>query len=50
MHSHTLTFEGNRAIVLNSEKPLPEHPVKECIKLALTYHKVKRLPLLGASL
>jgi len=50
LYSHTLTFEGNRAIVLNSEKPLPEHPVKECIKLALTYHKVKRLPLLGASL
>ncbi|MET6757229.1 DUF1801 domain-containing protein [Pseudoalteromonas sp. NCIMB_1079] len=50
LYSHTLTFEGNRAIVLNSEKPLPEYPVKACIKLALTYHKVKRLPLLGASL
>ncbi|MDQ2044375.1 DUF1801 domain-containing protein [Pseudoalteromonas sp. 20-92] len=48
LYSHSLTLEGNRAIVLNSEKPLPEHPVKECIKLALTYHKVKRLPLLGA--
>ncbi|WP_166420616.1 DUF1801 domain-containing protein [Pseudoalteromonas sp. Z1A8] len=48
LYSHNLTFEGNRAIVLNSEKPLPEHPVKECIKLALTYHSVKHLPLLGA--
>ena len=48
LYSHNLTFEGNRAIVLNSEKPLPEHPLKACIKLALTYHSVKRLPLLGA--
>ncbi len=48
LYSHTLTFEGNRAIVLNSEKPLPEHPLKACIKLALTYHSVKHLPLLGA--
>ena len=47
-YSHNLTFEGNRAIVLNSEKPLPEYPLKACIKLALTYHSVKRLPLLGA--
>ena len=48
LYSHNLTFEGNRAIVLNSEKPLPEYPLKACIKLALTYHSVKRLPLLGA--
>ncbi|HDZ32259.1 MAG TPA: DUF1801 domain-containing protein [Pseudoalteromonas sp.] len=47
LYSHNLTFEGNRAIVLNSEKPLPEHPLKACIKLALTYHKVKHYPLLG---
>ncbi|MBH0027108.1 DUF1801 domain-containing protein [Pseudoalteromonas sp. SWN29] len=48
LYSHSLTFEGNRAIVLNSEKPLPEYPLKACIKLALTYHSVKHLPLLGA--
>ncbi|WP_024610266.1 DUF1801 domain-containing protein [Pseudoalteromonas sp. TB64] len=48
LYSHNLTFEGNRAIVLNSEKPLPEYPLKACIKLALTYHSVKHLPLLGA--
>ena len=48
LYSHNLTFEGDRAIVLNSEKPLPEYPLKACIKLALTYHSVKRLPLLGA--
>jgi len=47
LYSHNLTFEGNKAIVLNSEKPLPEHPLKACIKLALTYHKVKHYPLLG---
>ncbi|MEL0641940.1 DUF1801 domain-containing protein [Pseudoalteromonas aliena] len=47
LHSQSLAFEGNRAIILNSKKSLPEYPIKECIKLALTYHNVKRLPLLG---
>ena len=42
-----LQFEGNRAIVLNLAEPIPITAIKRCIGLALTYHKVKHLPMLG---
>ena len=42
-----LTFEGNRAIVLNLNEELPIKAIQKCISLALTYHKIKHLPLLG---
>ncbi|WP_445732756.1 DUF1801 domain-containing protein [Mariniflexile sp.] len=41
-------FEGNRAIVFQLNDKIPETELKHCILLALTYHKVKHLPLLGA--
>lgn len=43
-----LVFQGNRAIVLNVEAPMPEPAIKQCLELALTYHRRKHLPLLGA--
>jgi len=42
-----LTFEGNRAIELDISEPMPTAAIKRCIELALTYHKVKHLPMLG---
>ncbi|MEQ8303071.1 MAG: DUF1801 domain-containing protein [Cyclobacteriaceae bacterium] len=42
-----LQFEGDRAIVLDLKDPLPAAPLKRCISLALTYKKVKHLPMLG---
>lgn len=42
-----LEFEGNRAIVLDLGEPLPVAPIARCLKLALSYHKVKHLPMLG---
>lgn len=42
-----LKFEGNRAIELNLHEPVPIDPLKKCLKLALTYHKIKHLPMLG---
>ncbi len=42
-----LEFEGNRAIVLDLNDPIPSAALKRCIVLALTYQKVKHLPLLG---
>lgn len=42
-----LQFEGDRAIVLNLNEPIPEFVLQRCITLALTYHKVKHLPMLG---
>lgn len=40
-------FEGNRAIVFGIEEEIPRSELKQCIKVALDYHKVKHLPLLG---
>lgn len=42
-----LKFEGNRAILLELDSPLPEEILFQCIKVALTYHKRKKQPLLG---
>ncbi len=40
-------FEGKRTIVFQLTDEIPETELKHCISLALTYHKVKHLPLLG---
>lgn len=48
IYGDLFNYEDNRAIVFDvSEKvPLPE--LRHCISLALRYHKLKHLPLLGA--
>jgi hypothetical protein len=43
-----LHFEGNREIVIDLNKKLPEEILRTCISLALTYHNRKHLQLLGA--
>lgn len=48
IYKNTFEFEGNRAIVFKLGSKVPEKELKHCISLALTYHKVKHLPLLGA--
>jgi len=40
-------FQTNRAIILKLDNPLPEE-LKTCFFMALNYHKLKHLPLLGA--
>jgi hypothetical protein len=47
LYSSKLNFEDNRAIVFDLSEELPERELKHCISLALTYHKVKHLPMLG---
>ena len=42
-----LTFEGDRAIVLNLHEPMPVQALKRCVSLALRYHRIKHLPMLG---
>ena len=44
---NTFQFEGNRAIVFALDDQIPISELKQCIKAALEYHKVKHLPLLG---
>jgi hypothetical protein len=41
-------FEGNRAIMFKLNEKIPEAELKHCISMALTNHKIKHLPLLGA--
>ena len=41
-------YEGNRAIVFKLKDEIPQKALKHCIAMALTYHKVKHLDLLGA--
>lgn len=37
-----LKFEGNRAIIFPTNKPLPRKPLIICIRMALRYHLDKR--------
>ena len=48
LYPEALQFSGNRAILLPVSSPLPISIIKHCLSLALTYKKVKHLPLLGA--
>ena len=48
LYKEVLTFDGNRAIVLKTGIAIPANELKHCVSLALTYHRVKHLPLLGA--
>ncbi|WP_108124569.1 DUF1801 domain-containing protein [Saccharospirillum mangrovi] len=48
LYRQELDFEGQRAIVLSLDQPLPEAPLRHCIELALRYQQLKHLPLLGA--
>ena len=41
------TYEGKRAIIFKLNESIPSNELKECIKAALTYHKVKHLVTLG---
>lgn len=48
IYGDVFTFQGNRAIVFEETDELPAKELKHCISLALTYHRIKHLPLLGA--
>lgn len=40
-------YETNRALVFDLDEDLPAHELKDCIRVALTYHSVKHLERLG---
>ena len=48
IYKNKFRFEGKRAIVFKLNEKIPDAELKHCITLALTYHKIKHLPLLGA--
>ncbi len=47
IYGDVFKYEGNRAIIFGLDDKVPEKELKHCIELALTYHKVKNLPMLG---
>ena len=47
IYNNTFRFEGSRALIFQIENDIPKDELKKCIKIALTYHKVKHLPALG---
>tara|TARA_R110002049_G_scaffold47596_2_gene137128 strand:- start:287300 stop:287650 length:351 start_codon:yes stop_codon:yes gene_type:complete len=48
LYKNQFEFEGNRALIFKLDDPIPVAEIKHCISLALNYHKIKHLPLLGA--
>ncbi|MEQ8682013.1 MAG: DUF1801 domain-containing protein [Cyclobacteriaceae bacterium] len=48
VHGDLFEYEGNRAIHFTLSDEVPTEPLKACIGMALNYHKIKHLPLLGA--
>lgn len=40
-------YQGKRAIIFQLDQPIPKEELKQCIRTALTYHKVKHLLTLG---
>jgi len=48
IYGDTFKYETTRALVFDlDDNDIPEKEIKECISMALKYHTVKDLPLLG---
>ncbi len=48
LYSDQLSFEGNRATLSDRQQRVPTTVLRHCIALALTWQRLKHLPLLGA--
>ena len=48
LYGDSFCYQGNRALEFNINEEIPLEPLKHCIALALNYHRIKHLPLLGA--
>lgn len=48
LYPSELEYEGKRAIVIPLNASIEQGPLAHCLLLALKYHSVKHLPLLGA--
>ncbi len=50
VYGDLFSYENDRAILFGLEDEIPVKELKDCIDMALTYHSVKQLPLLGRGL
>ncbi len=49
VYGNLFSYTGNRGIRFNMADPVPEEELKQCIAVALQYHRRKTLPKLGLS-
>lgn len=42
LYPERCAFEGNRALIMAVDKPLPADAIRHCVQRALTYHLAKR--------
>lgn len=47
LYGDRFTYEDNRAIIFTVDEEIPKDELKVCISLALKYHQLKHLPILG---
>jgi len=47
LYPDQLSLEGNRAVVMKIDNMPNDAIIKHCFSMALNYHKIKHLPLLG---
>lgn len=47
IYGNIFKYEKNRAIIFNLEDEVPKEALKDCIKMALSYHLIKNEPPLG---
>ena len=48
LYADAFEYQGKRALKIPLHKPIAQKPLEHCIELALKYHSLKHLPLLGA--
>ena len=48
LYADQFIYQGKRALLFTLQQKLPKKALKHCIALALRYHQLKHLPLLGA--
>ena len=50
VYGDTFKYENTRALIFGFDEEIPTDELKECIEMALTYHRIKDQPLLGKDL
>lgn len=47
VYGDLFNYDGNRALVFHIDNSVPNEELKHCLSLALRYHTLKKIPLLG---
>lgn len=47
VYGDLFSYDGNRALVFHIDNSVPSEELQHCLSLALRYHALKKIPLLG---